>query len=127
MAGIQALVNQKTGSRWGNPNTVYYSLASAEFGAGGAGAAACNSNTVNKTSNTCIFYDVTQGDNDSACTTSSRTGSTPHNCYLTAAGTIGLLSTSNTVFQSAYAATPGWDFSTGIGSVNAFNLVMNWP
>ena len=81
MAGIQALVNQKTGSRWGNPNTVYYSLAKAEYGATGSGASGCNSNTVNKTSNTCVFYDVTQGDIVGACGTSSRTGSTLHNCY----------------------------------------------
>jgi len=27
----------------------------------------------------------------------------------------------------AYSATRGWDFATGIGSVNAYNLVMNWP
>ena len=34
-AGIQALVNQKTGERWGNANTVYYAIASAEYGASG--------------------------------------------------------------------------------------------
>jgi hypothetical protein len=28
-------------------------------------------------------------------------------------------------YQTAYGATPGWDFATGIGSVNAYNLVMN--
>jgi subtilase family serine protease len=28
-------------------------------------------------------------------------------------------------YQPAYGATPGWDFATGIGSVNAYNLVMN--
>jgi len=28
-------------------------------------------------------------------------------------------------FQPAYGATPGWDFATGIGSVNAYNLVFN--
>ena len=65
MAGIQALVNQKTGSRWGNPNTTYYSLANTEYGA--TGTPRCNSNTVNKSSNSCIFYDVTQGDNDVVC------------------------------------------------------------
>ncbi len=127
MAGIQALVNQKTGSRWGNPNTTYYSLANAEFGVSGSGAAACNSNTVNKTSNNCLFYDITQGDIDAACTTSSRTGNTLHNCFRTSPNTIGILSTSNTVSQPAYTTNAGWDFATGIGSVNAYNLVMNWP
>ena len=28
-------------------------------------------------------------------------------------------------WQPAYGATPGWDFATGIGSVNAYNLVFN--
>jgi hypothetical protein len=121
MAGIQALVNQKTGSRWGNPNTVYYSLANAEYGA--SGSSTCNSNTVNKTGSSCIFYDITQGDNDAACKAS---GTTLRNCYRPE-GTYGILSTSNTADQSAYTATSGWDFSTGIGSVNAYNLVMNWP
>ena len=122
MAGIQALVNQKTGSRWGNPNTVYYSLANGEYGA--SGTSTCNSNTVNKTSNSCVFYDITQGDNDAACKAS---GGTLRNCYRPSGSTYGILSTSNTDDESAYTAASGWDFSTGIGSVNAYNLVMNWP
>jgi hypothetical protein len=28
-------------------------------------------------------------------------------------------------YQPAFGATPGWDMATGIGSVNAYNLVMN--
>ncbi len=28
-------------------------------------------------------------------------------------------------YQPAYGATPGWDFATGLGSVNAYNLVFN--
>jgi hypothetical protein len=28
-------------------------------------------------------------------------------------------------YQPAFGAAPGWDFTTGIGSVNAYNLVMN--
>ncbi len=38
-----------------------------------------------------------------------------------------MLSTSNTSFAPAYGTTVGWDFATGIGSVNAANLVNNWP
>ena len=41
MAGIQALVNQKTGERQGNPNPTYYSLAANEYGASGDNS--CNS------------------------------------------------------------------------------------
>ncbi len=126
MAGIQALVNQHTGSRWGNPNTVLYSLANTEYGA--SGSAACNSTTVVKTGNSCIFYDITQGDNAGACK-ASRTGAL-NNCYRpteTPAITYGLLSTSNATDQPAYSSGVGWDFPSGIGSVNAYNLVMNWP
>jgi subtilase family serine protease len=130
MAGIQALVNQHTNSRWGNPNTTYYSLANAEYGVGGAGAAACNSNTVPKTSNSCVFYDVTQGDIDGACKGSGAGSATLRNCFKPAgspATAIGILSTSNSTSQPAYSTNVGWDFATGIGSVNAYNLVMNWP
>ena len=126
MAGIQALVNQHTGSRWGNPNTVYYSLAKAEYGA--SGSATCNSNTVAKTGNSCIFYDITQGDNVGACKANG--SGTLTNCYRPSeapAITYGLLSTSNSTDQPAYSTGTGWDFPTGIGSVNVYKLVMNWP
>ena len=29
--------------------------------------------------------------------------------------------------QIAYPAHTGWDFTTGLGSVNVKNLVNNWP
>jgi hypothetical protein len=35
------------------------------------------------------------------------------------------LATTTPSYQPAYGATPGWDFATGIGSVNAYNLVFN--
>ncbi len=124
MAAIQALVNQKTGSRWGNPNTTYYALANAEFGGDGSGAAACNSTTVAKVGSTCIFYDVTEGDIDVVC--KATTGGVLNSCYRPS-GTFGVLSTSNAADQPAYATNSGWDFATGIGTVNAYNLVMNWP
>jgi hypothetical protein len=123
MAGIQSLVNQKTGSTWGNPNTTYYTLANIEYATAGT-ASACNSNTVNKFSNTCIFYDITQGDIDGACKAS---GTTLRNCYRPSPDTIGILSTSNTASQPAYTTNTGWDFASGIGSVNAYNLVFGWP
>jgi hypothetical protein len=40
---------------------------------------------------------------------------------------MGVLSLSNNSYQPAYGTTTGWDFSTGIGTVNAYNLVVNWP
>jgi hypothetical protein len=42
-------------------------------------------------------------------------------------GTNGVLSTSTHSYQPAYMTTTGYDYATGIGSVNAFNLAMSWP
>jgi uncharacterized repeat protein (TIGR01451 family) len=115
-AGIQALVNQNTGSRQGNPNYVLYALANTEYGA--SGSSGCNSSNGNAVSASCVFYDVTVGDMDVDCQGSN-------SCYLPS-GTYGVLSTSNTAYSKAYGTNAGWDFATGIGSVNALNLVTNW-
>jgi hypothetical protein len=37
-----------------------------------------------------------------------------------------VLSTSNSAYQPAYMTGTGWDFGSGIGSVNAYNLVMQY-
>ena len=67
MAAIQALVNQKTGEYWGNPNPIYYQLGQNEYGtAGGTFAgSACNSSTGSGSG--CVWNDVTQGDIALAC------------------------------------------------------------
>jgi subtilase family serine protease len=114
MAAIQSLINQKTGSRQGNPNPVYYSLANTEYGA--TGSESCTSSLGNGVAGDCIFYDVTGGDIDVPCRGS-------HNCYKPS-GRYGVLSTSNSSFRPAYKAGSGWNFATGIGTVNAYNLVM---
>ena len=118
LAGIHALVEQKHGNGMGNPNPTYYQLAAAQYGAGGSSG--CNSSNGNTVSSTCTFYDVTQGDIDVNCP-----GGTP-NCYRPS-GTNGVLSTSTSSYQPAYGTTTGWDFATGLGSINAANLVANWP
>ncbi len=116
MAAFQALVNQKTASAWGNPLNTYYNLAKAEYGS--AGNSSCNATNGKAAGSTCTFYDVRQGDMDVNCTGM-------HNCYLPS-GTNGVLSTSNTSYSPAYSTQTGWDFATGIGTVNAANLVKNW-
>ncbi len=116
MAAIQALANQHAKSRQGNPNPIYYSLAAKEYGA--SGSSSCNSSLGNKVGKSCIFYDVTTGDMDVPCTGSQ-------NCFDSSAG-FGVLSTSDSSFKPAYTATTGWDFATGIGTVNAYNLVMSF-
>ena len=117
MAGIQALVNQKVGDRVGNPNPTYYALARNEYGA--SGSSSCNSSLGNATSPRCTFHDVTAGDIDIYCQGSI-------NCF-TDGTKNGVLSVSSSKYEPAFTTDPGWDFATGIGTVNAYNLVMNWP
>jgi subtilase family serine protease len=114
MAGIQALVNQKWGKQ-GLPTPKYYAIAAGEYGS--SGSSSCNSTSGNATSSSCTFYDVTQGDMDVNCTGTN-------SCYKPS-GTYGVLSTSNSSYSKAFGTTPGWDFATGIGTVNAANLVNN--
>jgi hypothetical protein len=118
MAGVQALINQKTGSsRQGNPNPMLYSLASTQF-SGGNGTS-CNSSLGNGVGSSCVFYDVTNGDMAVECTTTN-------NCFDSADG-YGVLSTSSGALQPAFGTTTGWDFATGIGSINVANLLNAWP
>jgi len=121
-AGIQALVNQKTGQSWGNSNTVLYTMGDTEYGS--TGNPSCNSTLGNASSSTCLFHDVTLGDNSGVCENNSRRGTI--NCYLDGAK-YGILSTSNTADDEAYPATPGWDFTSGIGTANVANIVNAWP
>jgi subtilase family serine protease len=124
MAGIQALVNQKTGGAQGNPNYVYYQLAA---------AATCNSSNGDPGVSGCVFHNVTLGDIDVNC-------GGAQNCFgETAASTgfgrrggngqiatNGALSSSDQTYAPAFGTAAGWNFASGIGSVNAFNLVNSW-
>ena len=100
-AGIMALVGQKMGSPQGNANPVFYALAAQQS------AANCNSASP---ANTCLFNDVTLGTIAMPC----KRG-TPDCNVGNAADSIGLL--------RGYDAGAGYDLATGLGSVNAFNLV----
>jgi len=221
MAAIQALVNENWGIRAGNPNPTYYSIAKAEFGlTGNSGCYSINQPPQEGLTSSCVFYDITQGDNDIDCAYNGANDLAGVGCYLPS-GSVGALSTQalttgtimtkgsgytstptctigapsnlseylspsgqilwgpgtqasctvaltgNSVssvtispsgagyaggasctltggggtgascsaspvmgtvasaYQPAYGATPGWDFATGIGSVNAYNLVFN--
>ncbi|MBV9769851.1 MAG: hypothetical protein JOZ32_09790, partial [Bryobacterales bacterium] len=123
LAGIQALVNQKEGGAQGNPNYVYYKLAALEYGA--QGSSVCNSS--NGPAASCIFHDVTLGDNAVNCAGSVTCYGYVANQHGHRLGTPdGALSVSSTIFEPAYTTTTGWDFATGIGTLDAYNLVMNW-
>jgi hypothetical protein len=112
-AGIMALVNQKTGERQGNANYVLYKLA-AQSGA----SCASSSSAVGDSS--CVFYDVVTGNNSVACL-----GGTP-NCSNAVTNGFGALVSSSSSTTPAWTTTAGYDLATGLGSVNANNLVNNW-
>jgi len=113
LAGVQALVDQDWG-RQGNPNYSYYTLADLEYGL--FGNAGCNSTS--GTNNSCVFHDVTLGDMDVNCRGNV-------NCY-DPSGPNGVLSVSSKAYQPAYGATAGWDFATGIGTLDVNRLVRSW-
>jgi subtilase family serine protease len=138
MAATQALINERTGESWGNANTVYYAIANSQYGA--SGNPACNSSASGGPSAACDFHDVTVGDMDVNCvpdvTGSSRTSYTivgTFNCYggtatlsnsnKTVTYVYGAQSVTNGTLQPAYGTSTGWDFATGIGTVNATSLV----
>jgi uncharacterized repeat protein (TIGR01451 family) len=113
MAGIQAAINQALGTNnIGNPNPLYYQIGRSQYSTS-AGVSACNS-AIGPASS-CSFNDVTVGDMSVPC-------AGEFNCYQPSGG-LGVLSTTDSSYQPAYAAAPGWDFATGIGTVNAFNLL----
>ncbi len=110
MAGIQALVNQKMGGAQGNPNPVYYKLAASSVASS-------------------VFHAITTGDiavncsGDINCFGGAFVGRGRSTTPFDANG--GLSATSQT-YTPAFAAASGWNFATGLGSVDAFNLIMNW-
>ncbi len=107
LAGIMALVLQKTNTAQGLANPTFYSLASKE------NLTNCNSSTVTD-GNSCIFYDTTYATNAQVCFT----GTT--NCVTNTNGDqLGIV--------SGYSTNKGYDLATGLGSVNVTNLVNGWP
>jgi hypothetical protein len=42
------------------------------------------------------------------------------------AGGNGALSTTSQTYTPAFAAGSGWSFATGLGSVDGYNLILNW-
>jgi subtilase family serine protease len=112
LAGIQALVNQNMGGSQGNPNPVYYKLAASSVASE-------------------VFHSITKGDIAVNC-------SGEINCF--GAGFVGRgratpvtefegnggLSTTSQTYTPAFAAANGWSFATGLGSMDANNLILNW-
>jgi hypothetical protein len=96
-AGIISLVAEKAGVRLGQPNYVLYRLAATE------NLSQCNaSNTSSLPPITCVFNDITVGNN-----------SVP--------GEPGYGTPS-----ASYQSGPGYDQATGLGSVNVNTLISQW-
>ena len=107
MAGIMAMIVQKQGGAWqGLANPGFYKLAAKQS------PSACNTNTV-ASGNSCYFYDITTGSNAQVCETGHP------NCVTTKSGDkYGVL--------SGYNSGAGYDLTTGLGTINAANLVNGW-
>ena len=129
LASIQALINQKIGATstasggQGNVAPIYYGLASTEYGVTGTpnttNLANCKSTLGKTVGTTCVFYDITTGNIDVPCSGTIK-------CF-TGGNVNGVLSTSSTTENVAYPQKLGWDFATGIGTINVTNLVNSWP
>ena len=107
-AGMMALVDQKEGGRQGLANYGLYRLAANETYAN------CNSSNETDpsvpTPSGCVFNDITVGNNG-----------VPGNDVLGSNPPPG-----DVTGQVGYNATVGYDPATGLGSVDAFNLVNAW-
>ncbi len=119
-AAIMALVNQKTGQRQGNANYVMYQLAANE------NYANCNSASFTNPSMpappSCVFYDITTGNNSVACVATSGNCSNQTNAGYGVVTSGVAADKGNPAFQ----AGTGYDLATGLGSINVTNLLNLW-
>ena len=99
-AGFVAILNQAVGERLGNINPVLYQLEAATTGAS-------------------PFHDITSGSNEIACGKGGSDAGGPDGGVWPEAGcgAGGLY---------GYAAIPGYDCASGVGSIDGFNLVTAW-
>ncbi|MGO9231783.1 MAG: protease pro-enzyme activation domain-containing protein [Bryobacteraceae bacterium] len=119
MAGVMALINQKTGVAQGNPNSELYALAAQQT------YSSCSAESVTASS-ACYFNDIDEYTNDQPC---DYLNLSP-NCvasesYEGGADEVGLLS-SGSATEGGYNATRGYDMATGLGSLNVANVVNGW-
>ena len=125
-AAVMALVNQSTGQRQGNPNYVLYNLAASDthYTAG-----SCASSLGQTPNASCVFNDVTKGNNAVACDAGtpncSNGGSSGYGvviCNTTTSPACPLIDNGNPAFLSGAK----YDLATGLGSINVKNLLAKW-
>jgi len=120
-AGIMALVNQKTGERQGNANYVLYALAGTKETYSSCNSSSFTAPTTETIPSTCLFYDITKGNNSVACVAGYPNCSNSGSGYGLIVSGVGV-DHGNPAFQSE----PGYDLATGLGSINVANLLTNW-
>jgi subtilase family serine protease len=103
MAGITALLDQKTGSAQGLLNPILYALATQQS------TTTCNASTP---AASCVFNNVTVGTIAMPCASASP------DCTVTGNNAIGVL--------TGYNAGTGFNLATGLGSLNVANLMSSW-
>jgi hypothetical protein len=119
-AAIIALVNQKTGQRQGNANYILYALGKNQD------YTKCNSsnftNPATPAPATCVFYDITTGNNAVACVAGSS------NCTVAGNAAYGVTTSGSSTEHGnpAFQAVQGYDLATGLGSINVANLLNLW-
>ncbi|MGD0859527.1 MAG: Ig-like domain repeat protein [Terracidiphilus sp.] len=125
MAGVMALINQKSGKPQGSPNKELYILGAKQ--AASPGYSSCSAETVTASSTTCYFNDIDGGSftppysNAVPCDF----GDGSPNCAILHSGdTIGIIGTA--AGTPGYNAGTGYDLATGLGSLNVANVVNNW-
>ncbi len=135
IAAILALLDQSkqaTGNldgRQGLVTPLLYALASLEYGSAttpnAAGLAACNAGLGAAIGTNCVFNDITSGNDSMPCDVvnyvGDPSGSAPVGVCVAGPGNrFGIIEQGG---APAYPATPGFDLASGLGSINAGNLV----
>jgi len=140
MAGVMALINQKSKGAQGLPNKQLYQLAASE------NYSQCSAESVKNTSTSCYYQSIDQGTITTPCSlgtagdeggalyegggywnvpSQNYTGAVSPNCTgLNSGDVIGTLVSTGTT--PAYNATAGFNMATGLGSLNVYNVVNAW-
>ena len=113
--GMIALLNQKLGSSGpvGLPNQNLYALA------GKSGASCQSSGTL---TSSCIFYQETSGTISMPCTSTYGAAS---DCNIPSGDSVGITEINGAEAYSASTSST-YNLATGLGSINAYNLVNEW-
>ena len=129
VSALIALLDQATGGGSGLVNPTLYQLAAAEYGTPAApnvtATTDCNASLGLAIGADCVFYNITAGSAATPCTVASYndvSSAPPSTCGGAGAGqTNGIMELSGV---AQYAAGAGFNLATGLGSINAANLVL---